>query len=278
MLFFKKLKSTICKITGITEDSSSAALEDILIEADFGVDLAARLTKESKYEDDILAALKGKLESILQPLVKDFEVDVSQKPYVIVLAGVNGCGKTTTVAKIAYILKNKGFSVDIAACDTFRVAATEQLSSWASKLNCGIFKSDTPKDPASVAFEAMQSTKSDVLLVDTAGRLQNNINLMNELSKIYRVIGKINNTAPHMNVLIMDATTGQNSIDQVKEFGKVHPISGIVISKMDGGAKGGTIVRIADEFKLPILGIGTGETERSFEKFSVERFLEDLKK
>ncbi|MDR3224632.1 MAG: signal recognition particle-docking protein FtsY [Holosporales bacterium] len=280
MSFFKKLKSTISGVFSTGTKGSvrigDTDLEDVLIGADFGVDLASKIARELRAEKDVVGALRMKLESILQPIIKDMEIDRSKKPFVIVLAGVNGSGKTTTVAKLACFFKAEGLSVDIAACDTFRAAATEQLSAWAIKLDCRIFKSETPKDPASVAFDALQSTKSDVLLIDTAGRLQNNTNLMSELAKIYRTIGKIDKSAPHMNILIIDATTGQNSIEQIKEFSKVHPISGIIISKMDGGSKGGVITRVAGEFELPILGIGTGENEHNFEKFSIEKFLKDL--
>ncbi len=275
MSFFKKLKSVFSKLTNI-ENSNCDNLEDTLIEADFGVELSTKIVKEIKKQNDLAASLKNKLESILTPLISDFKIDTSKKPFVIILEGVNGSGKTTTVAKLAFLLQNKGLSVDIAACDTFRVAATEQLSSWASKLGCNIFKSDTPKDPASVAFESLSNTQSDVLIIDTAGRLHNNTNLMNELSKIHRVVKKIDETAPHATILVLDATTGQNLIDQVKEFQKVQPISGIIINKMDGGAKGGAIVRIADEFKLPIVGVGIGESEKDFESFSVDKFLKDL--
>mgnify|MGYP001316369900 CR=1 FL=1 len=275
MSFFKKLKSVFSKLTNI-ENSNCDDLEDTLIEADFGVELSTKIVKEIKKQNDLAASLKNKLESILTPLISDFKIDTSKKPFVIILEGVNGSGKTTTVAKLAFLLQNKGLSVDIAACDTFRVAATEQLSAWASKLGCNIFKSDIPKDPASVAFEALSNTQSDVLIIDTAGRLHNNTNLMNELSKIHRVVKKIDETAPHATILILDATTGQNLIDQVKKFQKAQPISGIIINKMDGGAKGGAIVRIADEFKLPIVGVGIGESEKDFESFSVDKFLKDL--
>lgn len=275
MSFFKKLKSVFSKITP-SKNSSCDDLEDALIESDFGVELSAKIIKEIKKQPDIISALKLKIESILSPLICDFEIDNSKKPFVILLEGVNGSGKTTTVAKLAFLFQSKGLSVDIAACDTFRVAATEQLSAWALKLGCNIFKSETPKDPASVAFEALNNTKSDVLIIDTAGRLHNNTNLMNELSKIHRVLKKIDETAPHINLLVLDGTTGQNLVDQVKEFQKVQPISGIIINKMDGGAKGGGIVRIAEEFKLPILGVGLGESEKNFESFSIEKFLKDL--
>ncbi|MDR1332828.1 MAG: signal recognition particle-docking protein FtsY [Holosporales bacterium] len=278
MSFFKKLKSAISGFVSRdkTVHVGDRDLEDLLIEADFGYTLSSKIASEIGRSDDVITALKEKLESILAPLMKELEVDSSKKPYVIVLSGVNGSGKTTTVAKLAFALKARGYSVSIAACDTFRAAAVDQLSVWATKVGCEIFKAETPKDPASVAFDALRSIKSDVLIIDTAGRLHNNPDLMNELAKLYRVIAKFDAAAPHMNLLVLDATTGQNVIEQVKEFGRIHPISGVIISKIDGGAKGGAIVRVASEFNIPVLGVGTGEHEGDFEAFSVDKFLLDL--
>ncbi|MDR3031305.1 MAG: signal recognition particle-docking protein FtsY [Holosporales bacterium] len=277
MIFFKKLKSVINKI-GNKKKKDFCELEDILIESDFGVNLASKISSALKDSNNILKDLKEELENILSPLIKDFAfaVNNSRKPFVIVLCGVNGSGKTTTVAKIAKLFKGIGYTVDIAACDTFRVAATEQLEIWAKRLDCKIFKAESQREPASLAFEAVQSSVSDILIIDTAGRLHNNLNLMNELSKIYRVLKKVKESAPDMSILVIDATAGQNVVEQVREFQKLNEISGIIISKMDGGAKGGTIVRISDEFKIPILGVGTGESEFDLEKFSVDKFLKDL--
>lgn len=277
MSFFKKLKSTFSNLVTSREYKLNREnLEDALIEADFGVKFAESFMEDLK-SSDLYSAFKNKVISILNPLIKNIEIDRNRKPFVIILEGVNGSGKTTTVAKLAYFLKQQGFSVDIAACDTFRVAAVDQLEIWAKKLNCNIFKSDTPKDPASVAFDAMKMTKSDILIIDTAGRLQNNTNLMNELEKIHRVIKKLDESAPHMTLLTIDATIGQNTIEQVKEFSKVNTLSGLIINKMDGGAKCGVIVRIADEFKIPILGVGVGESEKDFVEFSIDEFLKDFK-
>ena len=279
MSFFKKLKSVFSRLTGSASKIDEFELEDTLIEADFGVELAAKLTKELKRADDLSAALKVKLEEIMLPLIGEVQIDREKKPFVIVLEGVNGSGKTTTIAKLARMFQRQELTVDIAACDTFRAAATDQLSEWANRLGCRIFKADAQRDPASVAFEALSGAKtaqSDVLLVDTAGRLHNNTNLMTELAKLHRVLNKLDETAPHLTVLVLDATTGQNLVDQVREFGKVQPLSGGIITKLDGHAKGGAIVRIADEFKLPILGVGKGERETDFEKFSIDKFLKDL--
>lgn len=278
MSFFRKLKSIFEKF--ITNKSDNE-LEEILIEADFGVKLAREVAKELGKTDDVVEALKNKINAIISPLISSIKVDSEKRPFVIVLEGVNGSGKTTAVAKLAYYFQQQGLSVDIAACDTFRVAATEQLAVWAKKLNCNIYMGDIkngkPQEPASLAYKALSNSKSDVLIIDTAGRLHNNANLMNELEKIYRVLKKIDSFAPHEVVLVLDATTGQNIVEQVKEFQKIHSITGIVMNKLDGNAKGGALVRIASEFKLPIYGVGIGESEKDFEPFSIDKFLKDLK-
>jgi fused signal recognition particle receptor len=279
MSFFKKLKDIILRREGYSGDRRipSQELEDVLIEADFGISLASRLVKEVVKRGDPVENLRSELKSILTPLVRNLEVVSEHKPFVIFVVGVNGCGKTTTIAKLMHFLKASKKRVAVAACDTFRVAATDQLSFWAGEIGCEIYVAkDNQKDPASLAFEAMKSSDADVLIIDTAGRLQNNVNLMDELSKMYRVVSKIDRSAPHMNLMVIDATTGQNSIEQVLAFGEVHPITGLILSKMDGNAKGGMIVRIADELKIPILGVGIGESMSDFAKFSIDKFLEEL--
>ena len=277
MSFFGKLKSIF---KNLTLSKTNEELEEILIEADFGVKLATEIAKKIGSKGDITEILKNKIETIISPLIYDIKVDSDKHPFVIVLEGVNGSGKTTTVAKLAYLFKKQGLSVDIVACDTFRVAATEQLAVWANKLNCKIFcgnsNPEKPREPASLAYEALSNSKSDVLIIDTAGRLQNNANLMNELAKIHRVLKKIDETAPHETILVLDATTGQNMVEQVKEFQKIHPITGLILNKLDGNAKGGALVRVANDFQLPIYGVGIGETEKDFETFSVDKFLKDL--
>ena len=277
MSFFGKLKS-IFKNFAFAKNNEK--LEEILIEADFGVKLATALAKEIGSKGDITEALKNKIDTIISPLIAEINVNSDKHPFVIVLEGVNGSGKTTTVAKLAYHFRQMGLSVDIVACDTFRVAATDQLAVWANKLNCRIFCGNTnpekPREPASLAYEALSNSKSDILLIDTAGRLQNNTNLMNELAKIHRVLAKIDDSAPHETILVLDATTGQNMMEQVNEFQKIHPITGLILNKLDGNAKGGALVRVVNEFKLPIYGVGIGETEKDFEAFSVEKFLKDL--
>lgn len=276
MSFFYKLKNAIKNIIS-KPNFDLTELEDILIEADFGYKLAAKIAKNLLKSKNIHQDLCTILESILSPCIKSLEIDKSSaKPYTILFVGVNGSGKTTTIAKIAHMLQKQSFSVDIAACDTFRAAATEQLSIWAEKLNCHIFKADTPKDPASVAFDAMQNSKSDILLIDTAGRMHNNTNLMNELCKIHTVLKKFNQHSPQQTIITIDATIGQNSMEQIQAFHKICHVSGIILTKMDGGAKGGTIVNIIDTMKIPILGIGIGENASNLAPFSITKFLHDL--
>ena len=275
MSFFKKLKEAISNIVSGKKTQEITNINDLLIEADFGVTLAELLANKVKKSKNITESLKEEISNILSPLISDIIIDQSYKPFVITLCGINGCGKTTTVAKLINKFHNDGLSVDVAACDTFRAAADDQLEVWANRLNTNVFKG-TNKDPASVAYNAITSTNSDVLIVDTAGRLPTNTNLMNELSKIYRVLNKVDNKAPHMNILVLDATTGQNTINQVQAFNNISPINGIILAKIDGGAKGGTIVNIANKLKIPILGVGKGENKEDLEVFSIDKFLKDL--
>lgn len=275
MSFFKKLKDAISNIVSGKNTQEITSIVDLLIEADFGIALSESLANKIKNTKSIKESLKEEISNILNPLISDIVIDKSYKPFVITLCGVNGCGKTTTVAKLINKFHNDGLSVDIAACDTFRAAADDQLEVWASRLNTKLYKG-TNKDPASVAYTAITSTNSDVLIVDTAGRLPTNTNLMNELSKIYRVLKKVDNKAPHMNIIVLDATNGQNTINQVQAFNSISQINGIILAKIDGGAKGGTIVNIANKLRIPILGVGTGEGKDDLEMFSIDKFLKDL--
>jgi fused signal recognition particle receptor len=217
------------------------------------------------------------IQEMLNPYISGIPTVFSKKPFSIMLVGVNGSGKTTTIAKLANFYGGKGMKVDIAACDTFRAAATEQLSKWARRIECGIFTgSHSQKDPASVAYDALNKTQGDMLLIDTAGRLQNNYNLMEELSKISRVLKKIDMEAPDKIYLTIDATNGQNAVEQASEFHKSCKISGIILNKTDGGAKGGVILRIVDELKIPIVAIGKGEKLDDIDQFSIDDFLRGL--
>ncbi len=280
MSIFNKLKDKLKNI--FKKDDKTVdiiEIEDMLIEADFGPSLSYEISSMLKKSDNIEEDLSNIIKSILEGhIIEDINIDESDGTTVFMFVGVNGSGKTTSIAKIAHYFKKMGKSVEIAACDTFRSAATEQLEIWANRLGCHIYKGiSNSSDPASVAFDAMKNTKSDILLIDTAGRLQNNINLMNELTKISNVVKKINIKAPHKTIITIDSTIGQNSFDQVREFNKYCQIDGILLTKMDGNANGGVIVRIVKEFGIPIFGIGKGEKLEDFDVFSIEDFIKNLK-
>jgi fused signal recognition particle receptor len=272
MSFFKTLTSIFSRST-----ESSLGIEESLIEADFGPRLALSIAQTVAKSKDPKCCLRETIRKILEPYVSYIPVSFSKKPFTIMLVGVNGSGKTTTIAKLANFYKHNGLRVDIAACDTFRVAATEQLSIWAQKIECRIFKgSHTQKDPASVAYDAFTKTQGNVLLIDTAGRLQNNRNLMEELSKISKVLQKIDAEAPDRTYVTIDSTSGQNTVEQIREFSKFCNISGVILNKIDGGAKGGTIIKIVEELRMPIVAIGKGEKLLDIDHFSIDKFLKDL--
>ena len=266
-------------------------LEEILIEADVGVSLTLRIIDE--------ALTESKEKNIKEPKeINDLVVDkmflgyatnggnivneiqfVKEGPTVLLVAGVNGVGKTTTIAKLAYRYINQGKKVMLCAADTFRAGAIEQLTIWAERLGCPIVTGKPESDPASVAFDGAHRAKQeniDLLIVDTAGRLQNKVNLMNELGKISRVISKEISGAPHEAFLVIDATTGQNGVVQAKEFKDCIPLTGIVITKMDGTSKGGIILAIRDELGLPVRFIGLGEKMTDLEEFDLDKYLYGL--
>lgn len=274
MSFFSRLKNVFSKVN--TPDIDTSEIEDALLEADFGPHLAYEFAAALSKSTDLKRDLAFKIQEILSPYCAKIPIKFEQKPTVFMLVGVNGSGKTTMLAKLAHMFQVKGLSVDIAACDTFRVAAMEQIQSWAKRIGCGIFMSTSPREPASLAYEALSKTEADLLLIDTAGRLQNNNNLMEELAKISRVLKKINPDAPHYTYITLDATTGQNSFEQVRDFSKVCDVSGIILNKIDGGAKGGVILRIVKELRIPIVAVGNGEKLTDLGNFSIENFTSDL--
>jgi len=259
-------------------------LEDFLIQSDVGIDSAKELREKFNdikinpkisEKDQINKIFSNYISGILKPLEKNIENIKENKPSVILVAGVNGVGKTTTIGKLGKILSQNNKKIIFAAADTFRAAAVSQLEAWAKKIDAYIIKSDTGSDPASVAFKALDYGKKnnfDHLLIDTAGRLQNKKNLMDEFKKITTVIKKIDSTAPHETFLILDATTGQNSINQVEEFKKITPITGIIMTKLDGTAKGGILLAIGKKFKLPIIALGMGEKEDDLHMFDAEHY------
>jgi len=259
-------------------------LEDFLIQSDVGVESAKELREKfantkinpkTSGKDKIFKIFSNYSSEILKPLEKNLENIDKNKPSVILIAGVNGVGKTTTIGKLGKILGQNNKKVVLGAADTFRAAAVSQLEVWAKRINANIIKSDEGADPASVAYKALDYAKknnSDYLIIDTAGRLQNKKNLMDEFKKITKVVKKIDSNAPHETFLILDATTGQSTINQVEEFKKITPITGIIMTKLDGTAKGGILLAIGRKFKLPIIALGMGEKEDDLQKFNSEYF------
>lgn len=267
------------------DDETLEKLEELLITSDIGAETSAYIVSElakNKFDKEItpeevkteLAAIIGK---ILEPYAKP--INISKKPHIILFCGVNGTGKTTTIGKLARQYSEEGKKVMVAACDTFRAAAIEQLDVWAGRAGCPIIRGAENADPASVAYEAMERAKAeniDILLIDTAGRLQNKTNLMDQLSKIIRVIQKADSTVPHDTIIVLDATTGQNAASQVKIFSEMVNISGIIITKLDGTAKGGVVVSLARQFGLPVHAIGVGEKVEDLRSFSAKDFATNL--
>jgi fused signal recognition particle receptor len=259
-------------------------LEDFLIQSDVGVESAKELrekfattkvsTKDSG-KDEIFKIFSDYVSEILKPLEKNLKNININKPSVILIAGVNGVGKTTTIGKLGKILGQNNKKIVLGAADTFRAAAVDQLDVWAKRISADIIKSDEGADPASVAYKALEYAKNnnfDYLLIDTAGRLQNKKNLMDEFKKITKVVKKIDSNAPHETFLILDATTGQSALNQVEEFKKITPITGIIMTKLDGTAKGGILLAIGKKFKLPIVALGMGEKEDDLYMFNAKHY------
>jgi fused signal recognition particle receptor len=270
------------------DDSVLSQFEELLIGADVGVETTTELKNEFeklKVDKDltdpskIINILATKISELLLPYQKDLLSLNSNKPTVIVVSGVNGVGKTTTIGKLGKFFKDNKKSVIFGAADTFRAAAIKQLELWSEKININIIKSETGSDPASVAFKTATYAKEkniDIALIDTAGRMQNKKNLMDEYKKIFNVLKKIDETFPNETILVLDATTGQNALNQVEEFSKIHKITGLIITKLDSTAKGGIVLAICKKYKLPILAIGMGEKETDLYPFNAEFFAKGL--
>ncbi len=260
-----------------------AAIEDVLIRADLGLDTADRIAAAlgaSRYEAgispaEVKAVLAAEIEKVLAPVAQPLAVDAAKKPFVILVAGVNGSGKTTTIGKLAAKFRDEGRTVMLAAGDTFRAAAIDQLKIWGERTGAAFFAGAAGADAAGLVFDALRAAKErsiDVLLVDTAGRLQNRSELMDELQKLVRVIKKLDTSAPHAVLLVLDATVGQNALSQVEIFGKAVGVTGLVMTKLDGTARGGILVAIAAKFAVPVHFIGVGESVDDLAAFSARDF------
>jgi fused signal recognition particle receptor len=279
-------------ITGIftkakLDNDSIESLEELLIESDLGASVASELSAalaKQRFDkqiapDEVRQFLAAQIAAILEPYAKPLVLDASRKPSVIMMVGVNGNGKTTTIGKLASQYRQQGLKVMLAAADTFRAAAVEQLQVWGQRANIPVITGEFEADPASVAFRAYEQAKAagaDVLLIDTAGRLQNKANLMAELQKISKVLKKIDPEAPHHTLQVLDATTGQNALSQVQAFKELAQINGLVITKLDGTAKGGIVVALAKQEKIPIHYIGIGEGIEDISDFSATDFAQNL--
>jgi fused signal recognition particle receptor len=268
------------------DDDMLEQLEELLIASDMGVDTALRVVANMAEGrmgrklsvQEIKELLSAEIARIMEPVAKPLPL-YPRLPQVVLVVGVNGSGKTTTIGKLASQFRAAGKKVVIAAGDTFRAAAVEQLQVWGERANVPVLTAPEGSDPASLAFDAMtkaQADGADLLLIDTAGRLQNRTDLMEELAKIVRVIRKKDESAPHNTLLVLDATTGQNALNQVKVFSEISDVSGLVMTKLDGTAKGGVLVALADKFGLPIHAIGVGEQIDDLDAFDPEEFADAL--
>ncbi len=298
--WLKRLKTGLARssdklsggITGIftgrrLDDAALEELEELLISADLGVATAAKLTAslaKTSFDKDVSAeevrrTLAGEIAKILEPVAEPLDIDDSHTPHVIMVVGVNGSGKTTTIGKLAKAYTDSGGSVMLAAGDTFRAAAIEQLQIWGERVNAPVIVRKSGADAAGLAFDALKEareSKKELLLIDTAGRLHNKDNLMAELQKISRVIKKLDPSAPHEVLLVLDATTGQNAIQQVATFKEMVEVTGLVVTKLDGSAPGGVLVALAEKFGLPVHAIGIGEGVDDLRPFEARDFADSL--
>ena len=267
-------------------DETLNQIEEYLIQSDVGLTAAGEIKQiiaqekiDSKNDtlNEVNLILKDYIITLMKPLENEIFFNKKEKLNAVLVSGVNGVGKTTTIGKMGKILKSNGSKVMFSACDTFRAAAIEQLEDWANKIDVQITKSTQGSDPASVAYKAIKEAISgdfNHVLIDTAGRLQNKKNLMEEYKKIANVTKKIDPDAPHDVILVLDATSGQNVINQVEEFNKIIPITGLIMTKLDGTAKGGVLLALAKKYKLPIIALGLGEKEDDLQIFNAEKFAE----
>ena len=289
--FFSKITRAVAGKSKV-DDAILDELEEILVTSDVGVDTTLKIIDriEARVEKDkylntseLNSILREEITLLLTESrssdVSEFSVPSENKPHVIMVVGVNGVGKTTTIGKLAHQFKQSGLSVYLGAADTFRAAAVEQLDIWGKRVGVPVIKQKMGSDPASVAFDAVNSAKAhnaDVVIIDTAGRLHNKVNLMNELTKIKNVMGRIVPDSPHEVLLILDGSTGQNAFEQAKQFTAATEVTGLVITKLDGTAKGGVVIGISDQFKIPVKYIGLGEGIDDLQVFRRKEFVDSL--
>ncbi|MCW8836357.1 MAG: signal recognition particle-docking protein FtsY [Rhodospirillales bacterium] len=269
------------------DNQSIEELEDLLIAADLGVETATALTQriastrfgKEVTPEEIRTALAEEITPILDPIAVPLTIAPAHRPFVVLVCGVNGSGKTTTIGKLAHQMKAEGKKIVLAAGDTFRAAAVEQLKVWGERADCTVVSRDTGADAAGLVYDALETARAenaDVLMIDTAGRLQNKADLMAELEKIRRVIRKLDDSAPHACLLVLDATVGQNAHSQVETFRKMVDVTGLVVTKLDGTAKGGVLVALAQKFGLPVHAIGVGEGADDLRPFEARVFARSL--
>jgi len=289
--FFSKLSKAVVGKSRVDIDVLDR-LEEVLVSSDVGVNTTLKIidrietrVARDKYlnTDELNSILREEIASLLSETnttnQTDFEFSTYKKPYVFMVVGVNGVGKTTTIGKLAYKFKKKGAKVILGAADTFRAAAIDQLQIWADRVGVSIVKQQMGSDPASVAFDTLQaavSQNADVVIIDTAGRLHNKINLMNELTKIKRVMQKVVSDAPHEVLLVLDGSTGQNAFEQAKQFTLATEVSSLAITKLDGTAKGGVVIGISDQFQIPVKYIGIGEGIEDLQTFDKIEFVDSF--
>jgi len=289
--FFSKLTKAVAGKSKV-DDAVLDNLEEILVSSDVGVNTTLKIinrietrVSEDKYlgTDELNRILREEIASLLSETntgeATVFEVPIDKKPYVIIVVGVNGVGKTTTIGKLAFQFKKAGYKVVLGAADTFRAAAIDQLQIWADRVDVPIVKQNMGSDPASVAFDTLQSAvaqDADIVIIDTAGRLHNKVNLMNELTKVKRVMQKVVGDAPHDVLLVLDGSTGQNAFEQAKQFTAATEVSALAITKLDGTAKGGVVIGISDQFQIPVKYIGVGEGIEDLQVFNKYEFVDSF--
>ena len=289
--FFSKLSKAVAGKSKVDDDVLDN-LEEILVSSDVGVDTTLKIITriEERVASDKYLGIE-ELNRILQEEIAallsetntgeatEFVIPINTKPYVLMVVGVNGVGKTTTIGKLAYQFKKQGYNVVLGAADTFRAAAIDQLQIWADRVGVPIVRQNMGSDPASVAFDTLQSAvaqNADIVIIDTAGRLHNKINLMNELTKVKRVMQKVVTDAPHDVLLVLDGSTGQNAFEQAKQFTAATEVTALAVTKLDGTAKGGVVIGISDQFKIPVKYIGVGEGLDDLQVFNKHEFVDSF--